>query len=96
MIETEEEIITEKQFDIELDELIHPTQSIVLYNDNHNTFNHVIECLIKYCKHNLIQAEQSANIVHNNGKCGVKNGKFKDLKPICDALQENGLKAVIE
>lgn len=96
MIETEEEILTEKEFDAELDELVNPTQSIVLYNDDHNTFDFVIECLCKYCKHDLLQAEQCTIIIHHNGKCGVKNGSYKDLKPICETLLEKGLSAKIE
>jgi ATP-dependent Clp protease adaptor protein ClpS len=96
MIETEEEIITEKEFETELDALINPTQNIVLYNDDHNTFQHVIECLRKYCKHTLEQAEQCTVIIHHNGKCGVKNGSYKELKPICETLLEKGLTAKIE
>jgi len=92
------ETITAPEVDIDtaIKQLLAPTQSIVLYNDDVNTFDHVIECLIRYCKHSLNQAEQCATIVHYNGKCSVKNGSYDELKPICEALLENGLSAKIE
>ena len=71
-------------------------KDLVLYNDDHNTFEHVISCLKKYCEHSSIQAEQCSWIVHNNGKCGVKKDVFNKLKPICEALVDAGLSAVIE
>ncbi len=64
---------------------------IILYNDDVNTFDHVIEMLVKYCKHNVVQAEQCAYLVHYKGKCIVKNGKYNLLAPISSALAENGL-----
>lgn len=69
---------------------------IVLFNDDVNTFNHVIECLIKYCKHTPTQAEQCSLIIHHNGKCDVKEGDILDLIPICAALNDNQLSAEIE
>lgn len=71
-------------------------RQIILYNDDFNTFDHVIESLIKICKHDTIQAEQCAYIVHYNGKCSVKNGSYNDLEPMCTALLERGLNAAIE
>ena len=68
----------------------------MLYNDDVNTFDHVINQLVKYCDHNVIQAEQCAHIVHYNGKCQVKHGEFDKLRPICEALLEKGLTAKIE
>ena len=79
-----------------LDELLDNVYSIVLYNDDHNTFEHVINCLRKYCKHTLEQAEQCAMIVHFNGKIAVKNGAYKQLKPISESLLEEGLSVKIE
>ncbi len=64
---------------------------IVLFNDHVNTFEWVIECLMKYCDHDSLQAEQCAHIVHFNGKCAVKTGTFEKLKPICETLLEKGL-----
>ncbi|MDI1235388.1 MAG: ATP-dependent Clp protease adaptor ClpS [bacterium] len=69
---------------------------IVLYNDDVNTFDHVIDCLMKYCKHDAQQAEQCALLVHTKGKCAVKSGDYSFLQPLCDALCENGLSAQIE
>lgn len=72
------------------------SQQIVLFNDDVNTFDHVIDMLIKYCKHEPEQAEQCAYIVHYNGKCSVKNGAYEELKPICTALLDAGLSAEIQ
>jgi ATP-dependent Clp protease adaptor protein ClpS len=69
---------------------------IVLYNDDVNTFDHVIDCLMKYCKHDAQQAEQCALLVHTKGKCAVKSGDYSTLQPLCEALCENGLSAQIE
>tara|TARA_B100001250_G_scaffold362447_1_gene341153 strand:+ start:740 stop:1021 length:282 start_codon:yes stop_codon:yes gene_type:complete len=68
---------------------------IILYNDDVNTFQHVIETLVKVCKHTYQQAEQCAYIVHFSGKCVVKTGSLEDLVPICSALLEAGLSAEI-
>ncbi len=68
---------------------------IVLFNDDHNTFDHVIECLIAACDHTAEQAEQCAVLVHYKGKCTVKTGAFTDLKPRCSKLLDAGLSAEI-
>lgn len=82
---------------LELDVLIQEEElnNIVLFNDDVNTFEWVIECLMKYCNHDSLQAEQSATLVHYNGKCAVKKGSFDKLKPICETLLEKGLSAEI-
>jgi ATP-dependent Clp protease adaptor protein ClpS len=72
------------------------THSIILYNDDFNTFDHVISCLVQICNHGVIQAEQCAWIVHTNGKCIVKTGEYKELEPLCTSLLEKGLSAIIE
>ena len=72
------------------------TKALLLYNDDVNTFDFVSESLIKVCKHDAIQAEQCTYLVHYTGKCVVKNGTFKVLKPLCEALLERGLSAKIE
>jgi len=79
-----------------LEEAVADGWHIVLYNDDHNTFDHVIECLVAYCGHELLQAEQCALIVHTKGKCSVKNGDFDELEPICTALLERDLSAEVE
>ena len=81
--------------DIEILELLNSQKSILLYNDEVNTFDHVIDSLCKYCDHDTVQAEQCAWIVHNNGKCMVKKGSYEELKPICNALTDEGLSAKI-
>lgn len=68
---------------------------IVLYNDEVNTFDHVIDTLITACDHTPEQAEQCSIIVHHNGKCTVKTGLYDDLKPRCSMLLEAGLSAEI-
>ncbi len=68
---------------------------IVLYNDDHNTFDHVIETLIAACDHTAEQAEQCAVLVHYKGQCTVKTGAFNDLKPRCSKLLDAGLSAEI-
>lgn len=69
---------------------------IVLFNDEHNDFNFVIACLVKYCKHNPHQAEQCALITHHNGKCSVKKGSIDDLIGINQALLDCGLSSEIQ
>ena len=68
---------------------------IVLYNDDVNTFDHVIDMLIYACDHTPEQAEQCSILVHYKGKCTVKTGDIKDLKPRCSKLQQAGLSAEI-
>lgn len=82
--------------EIDLETLMNDQKQIIIYDDNINSFQHVISCLIKYCKHHSNQAEQCANIIHYNGKCSVKVGEYNDLKPIHEALLENGLNSKIE
>ncbi|MDA9124689.1 ATP-dependent Clp protease adaptor ClpS [Flavobacteriaceae bacterium] len=69
---------------------------IILYNDDVNTFDHVINTLISVCDHTLEQAEQCSLIVHYKGKCSVKTGSYSDLKPMCTELLQAGLSAEIE
>lgn len=68
---------------------------LVLFNDDVNTFDHVIETLIAVCDHSPEQAEQCSLIVHFNGKCTVKSGSMDDLKPRCTRLHQAGLSAEI-
>lgn len=71
------------------------TNEIVVYNDDVNTFDHVIETLIYACEHSSEQAEQCALLVHYKGKCTVKTGFYDDLKPRCSMLLDAGLSAEI-
>lgn len=78
-----------------LQEEVLTQNEIVLFNDDVNTFDHVIETLIYACEHTPEQAEQCSIIVHHNGKCTVKTGLLDDLKPRCTMLLEAGLSAEI-
>jgi len=77
----------------ELDE--EKEHEIMLYNDDVNTFTHVIETLIRVCEHSQQQAEQCTILVHYSGKCVVKTGTYSDLEPRCTLLLEAGLSAEI-
>ena len=78
-----------------LDERLKNQNEIVLFNDDVNTFDHVIDTLIDVCDHSAEQAEQCAIIVHYKGKCTVKTGDYDDLKPRCTMLLQAGLSAEI-
>lgn len=71
-------------------------KKLIIHNDNHNTFPHVIMTLIYTCGHSTTQAEQCAYIIHTKGKCSVKEGGYDYLKPIKDKITGEGLKATIE
>ena len=68
---------------------------IIVYNDDVNTFDHVIETLVRVCDHDPVQAEQCSLIIHFNGKCTVKTGEYDKLKIQCTGLLEAGLSAEI-
>ena len=70
--------------------------SLVLHNDEVNTFDFVIECLIDICEHTTEQAEQCTYLIHYKGKCDVKKGSFDFLRPIRHSLIDRGLNATIE
>jgi len=76
-----------------LEEVTVKQHEIVLFNDDVNTFDHVIDTLINVCDHTPEQAEQCSLIVHYNGKCTVKTGEYDDLKPRCSRLLQAGLSA---
>ncbi|WP_179345577.1 ATP-dependent Clp protease adaptor ClpS [Winogradskyella ursingii] len=81
--------------DVLLAEEIVEQNEIVLFNDDVNTFDHVIDTLIYACDHMPEQAEQCALLVHYKGKCTVKTGEYDDLKPRCSKLLQAGLSAEI-
>ena len=81
--------------DLLLEEELLTQNEIVLYNDDVNTFDHVIDTLIYACDHTHEQAEQCSLLVHYKGKCTVKTGEYDDLKPRCSMLLEAGLSAEI-
>lgn len=81
--------------DLLLQEEVLTQNEIVLFNDDVNTFDHVINTLIYACEHTSEQAEQCALLVHYKGKCTVKTGELADLKPRCSMLLDAGLSAEI-
>lgn len=97
-------MIANMDFEFELEELVaveedvdtEGLKTLVVYNDDYNTFEHVINTLIKVCKHDVLQAEQCTHIIHFKGKCSVKNGTYPELKPMRESISEAGIKATIE
>ena len=83
------------QEDVDVLEEVSNQNEISLFNDDVNTFDHVIDSLIDICDHSLEQAEQCAILVHYKGKCTVKTGEYNDLKPRCTRLLTKGLSAEI-
>ncbi|MCB0668352.1 MAG: ATP-dependent Clp protease adaptor ClpS [Saprospiraceae bacterium] len=88
--DTDESVLT--------DELVNTGKSaqIVVYNDDVNTFDWVIECFIEILQHSYEQAEQLSLLIHFKGKAIVKTDTYEALKPKKDALVDRGLSAVIE
>lgn len=70
--------------------------TLVVHNDEVNTFDWVIQTLIEICRHDYEQAEQCAWFIHTKGKYGVKNGTFEVLHPMKDAIVERGIQSTIE
>lgn len=71
-------------------------KNLIVYNDDFNTFDHVISSLISVCGHDALQAEQCTWIIHHNGKCQVKTGEYERLEPMCTGLLDRGITAEIE
>jgi ATP-dependent Clp protease adaptor protein ClpS len=69
---------------------------LIVWNDDVNTFDWVIETLISVCKHTTEQAEQCTFLIHFKGKCSVKQGNYDILKPMCEAIMERGIGATVE
>ncbi|HSD15004.1 MAG TPA: ATP-dependent Clp protease adaptor ClpS [Flavobacterium sp.] len=81
---------------VSVEELLSSNYEIILFNDDVNTFDHVIDTLIYVCDHEPLQAEQCALLVHYTGKCAVKTGSYKELEPLCSKLLEADLSAEIQ
>lgn len=82
---------------IEVMEAVETTEvmDLIVFNDDFNTFAHVIETLIRVCKHTAEQAEQCTMLIHYKGKCAVKSGTFEFLKPMRQEICEAGIDARI-
>jgi len=70
--------------------------NLIVWNDEINTFEWVIDTLMEICGHSHEQAEQCAYIIHFQGKYAVKNGSYDELKPKCDAITDRGIGATVE
>lgn len=84
---------------MEIDQVVVKTISpfqIIVWNDDVNTFEWVIETLMEICGHTHEQAEQCAYIIHYSGKYAVKSGSFEELRPMCDAILDRGISATLE
>ena len=91
-VETQEETFT-------LDEVLavlSPTRQLILWNDDTNTFDHVIECLVKHLQYSPAQAEKIAWIVHNQGKCAILEGSYNELEIYRKILKAEGLTVSVE
>ncbi len=87
---------TETAGDVLTVEQVVESKDLIVFNDDVNTFDHVIDSLIKVCKHEAVQAEQCTYIVHYQGKCQVKRGDWDTLEPMCTALLDRGITAEIQ
>ena len=85
----------EKENEVDVLTQVEREHEIILFNDDVNTFDHVIKTLVAYCEHTYEQAEQCAYIVHYTGKCAVKTGSYEELEPICLKLLDAQLSAEI-
>jgi ATP-dependent Clp protease adaptor protein ClpS len=87
---------TSSHEEIDLLTSVENTCSLVVWNDEVNTFEWVIETLVEVCGHSYEQAEQCSYIIHHHGKYAVKQGSYEELKPQCDAITERGINATVE
>lgn len=97
-MKTSSQINTENDLDdvmISETEVITPF-ALIVWNDEVNTFEWVIETLIEICGQSSEQAEQCAMLIHTKGKYAVKNGSYDVLKPQCDAITDRKIGATIE
>lgn len=86
---------TKKKTKTKLDEVLSKPWILIVENDDINTFDWVIICLMRICGHTYEQAAQCANIVHNNGSCDVKYGEYDELSIMKDGLLSSGISAKI-
>jgi ATP-dependent Clp protease adaptor protein ClpS len=75
---------------------VEETCNLIVWNDEVNTFQWVIETLMEVCGHSFEQAEQCSFIIHFQGKYAVKKGSYDELKPMCDAITDRAIGATVE
>lgn len=68
---------------------------LIVFNDDVNTFDHVIQTLIEICDHSPEQAEQCTILIHYKGKCTVKSGEVSELTPLRNAICHRGISAEV-
>lgn len=88
--------ITKKESKTKVESILSKPYRLMLHNDDYNSFDWVIECLMSVCNHELEQATQCANIVHNNGKCDVKYGDLETISEMKNKLKSAGLSVTME
>ncbi len=96
MIQTGTNIKTQELDEVDVLEQVDFPFQLIVWNDEVNTFDWVIDTLMEVCSHSLEQAEQCALLIHTKGKYAVKNGEYDTLKPMCDAITERKINATIE
>ncbi len=96
MVSYKEQLETLIEEDVLLDTSLEKTCQLIVWNDEVNTFEWVIETLVDICGHSPEQPEQCALIIHSHGKYALKYGSYDILKPLCDAITERGINATVE
>ena len=87
---------TKEDIDTDVLTAIEEPCSLIVWNDEINTFDWVIDTLVQICGHSKEQAEQCAILIHFKGKYAVKKDSFDNLKPQCDAINDRNINATIE
>jgi ATP-dependent Clp protease adaptor protein ClpS len=87
---------TKEQFETDVLTEVEAPCSLIVWNDEVNTFEWVIETLMDVCKHSEEQAEQCAWLIHYKGKYAVKQGSYDELKPMCDEITDRGIGATVD
>ena len=87
---------TREEIDVDVLTALEKSYQIIVWNDEVNTFEWVIETLVEVCDHSTEQAEQCAMIIHTKGKYAVQQGSYEELKPKVDAITDRGISATLE
>jgi ATP-dependent Clp protease adaptor protein ClpS len=95
MASTKQKEAFQEEVDL-LEKEIDQAHHLIVWNDEVNTFDHVIDTLIAICKHTTTQAEQCTMLIHYKGKCDVKKGSFDFLRPMAEAIIDRGIQATVE
>ena len=92
--EEDEDVLVED--DIDDGSGIGDDAQLIVFNDEVNSFDWVIECFMAVLRHPHDQAEQLSIIIHYKGKATVKTASRDKLEPLCSALLERGLSAEVQ